>query len=169
MTKKLEGAGQMKHKSRICTMTLLDPQKNEVQAKAGLNWGFSKGHVCPNDSYITIRIAHCRQFPELFPERILLPVKTRRYETKMITAIWDDGTSMDCSLEGTQSDSLTGKIYPKQLASISDKSIMGDYFRKRLGVAYGKRITKADLLRYGRTDVAVSLTDDGKYYIDFSV
>jgi hypothetical protein len=46
---------------------------------------------------------------------------------------------------------------------------LGEYFRNRLGLANGACVTRADLDRYGRTDVTFIKIDDEHYYMDFSV
>ena len=38
-----------------------------------------------------------------------------------------------------------------------------------MGIAEGKPITYADLQKYGRTSIDVSLQGEGIYYFDFSV
>ena len=48
-------------------------------------------------------------------------------------------------------------------------SLIGEYFRNRLGLADGVFIETDDLLRYGRTDVEFYKLDDENYYMDFSV
>lgn len=155
-----------------CRMTLLDPRTGEVQNASGLNWGQSAGNVNPNDACIPIRIDHIRMFPELFPPKQTLPTavngrgRTQRHNDS-IEIIWDDGTTMEGLLEGSQP---VGRVrYPKQLASFPNKDIFGLYIRQRIGVpADGSRITREHLERYGRTDIDVSLQAEGVYFLDFS-
>jgi len=63
--------------------------------------------------------------------------------------------TMDALLEGTQEE--RGIIYPKQISTAPQKSIMGEYLRFRLGVPLGQMVTINDLHRYGRTDIDVSI------------
>ena len=84
-----------------------------------------------------------------------------------IEIIWDDGISMEGLLEGSQP--IDGIIYPKQISSFPNKSELGEYFRRRLGVPFGQPVRRLHLNRYGRTDVAVSLINEGVYRFDFSV
>ena len=90
----------------------------------------------------------------------------------IIEIIWDDGTEMKGLLEGSiPKKDVAGKIelYPKQLASCPQKSELGKYLRQRLGIREGVSITLADLDRYGRRTIDVSLQGEGIYFFDFSV
>ena len=57
----------------------------------------------------------------------------------------------------------------KALTTPLNNSLLGEYFRNRIGVANGAFITKNDLERYGRTDVTFYKIDDEQFYMDFSV
>ena len=62
-----------------------------------------------------------------------------------------------------------GTVIPKQLASSPSKNILGKYLRSRMGIKDLEYvITKADMERYGRTSVDISLISEGVYYLDFS-
>jgi hypothetical protein len=153
-----------------CSMSLLDRYGN-VPSASGLNWGHGQGHVTPNDSYIAIRKEHLRNCPNLFPPKQEFPNirqngRLQRHND-VIEIIWDDGYVMEGLLEGNQNEN--GLIYPKQISSSPQKSIMGQYIRSRLGVPNGYFITRDDLINYGRTDITVSLIDEGIYSFDFSV
>jgi len=156
--------------SNICNMTLLDRYGN-VPSASGLNWGHGQGHVTPNDSYIAIRKEHLRNCPTLFPPKQEFPNVRQngrlQRHNDIIEIIWDDGYVMEGLLEGNQNEN--GLIYPKQISSSPRKSIMGEYIRHRIGVPNGSFIIINDLIHYGRTDITVSLIDEGIYYFDFSV
>lgn len=158
--------------TKVCRMVLYDPKTNEVQPATGLNWGQGAGNVNPNDSCIPIRAPYIDNYPELFPPKQTDPIKTdprgrvQRHNSP-IELIWDDGTVMDGSLEGTYTKNNI--IYPKQIASFPEKKNLGIYLRNRLGVKPGSKVTMDDLKRYGRDNVDVSLISEGVYYIDFSV
>lgn len=81
-----------------------------------------------------------------------------------------DGTKMTGLLEGSVVKKEDGKtvLYPKQISSSPQKSILGEYIRKRLGVEKEEPITMKDLDKYGRTSIDVSLLGEGIYYFDFS-
>lgn len=154
-----------------------------VPTGSGLNWGLSYGHTAIGDAYIKIPIEVERNYPKFFNECDLDYMKTHKTDRKKIRYsepvefIWDDGTVMNISLEGTQD--VNGVLYPKQLSSYSSltrnelgysaKSILGRYLRKRMGVSINHRITYQDLLDYGRTNVAISKISDGVYSADFNV
>ena len=57
----------------------------------------------------------------------------------------------------------------KAITTPENNSRIGEYFRNRLALANGAPVTKADLIRYGRTDVEFIKLDDEQYYMDFSV
>ncbi len=158
----------------ICRASFLD-NKGLVPKGSGLNWGFGKAHNQHDVAYIPIKAEYIKSFPNLFPpkkyvfgiENVNSKGKKNR-ENDEIELIWDDGTVMMGLLEG-QGVKANGHIYPKQLSSSSQKSILGKYLRKRIGVDVDHLICKRDLLKYGRTHIDISLIGDGLYYMDFSV
>ena len=157
--------------TQFCRMSLLD-RNNNVAERSGLNWMFSRGHVAKNDAYIAIKKEYIRSYPTLFPPKqdfSTMSVKGGRphRHNDIIEIIWDDGTTMNGLLEGSQNEN--GIIYPKQISSAPKKSLMGEYIRYRLNIPLGKKITREDLKNYGRTTIDVSLQDEGIYYFDFSV
>lgn len=156
-------------KNRVCILSLLDKSGN-MPAASGLNWGQSeKGNVNPNDSYISIRVQNIRAFPEIFPEKAMISenqLGKKSRQNDPVDVIFDDNTIMSCLLEGSQN--LDGKTYPNKLSSFPKKSDLGKYFRSRLGKGDGEKITKKDLIDYGRTDVYMQKIGQDQYYIDFS-
>lgn len=173
-TEEYKGQYQLLLKEGICRASLLDAH-NQVPAKSGLNWGLSKGHVKLGDAYIKISMDYIRDFPQLFPAKKYVGIENtnstgrRSRENDEVELIWDDGVRMIGLLEGQQSAQINGSIYPKQLSSSPNKSILGVYLRKRLGVSLEHRITTRDLLRYGRANIDIALIGEGIYYLDFSV
>ncbi len=157
----------------LCYLSLLG-KNGEVQNAAGLNWGQNpNNHTTKNDAYIKIRVQDVKTFPELFPPKQLNPLKKFDNRGRMhrhndaIEIIWDDGVSMDGLLFGNQT--IDGMLYPKQVTSFPSASEMGIYLRNRLGVPIDQPIRKHHLIKYGRTDVAVSKIGEGVYRFDFSV
>jgi hypothetical protein len=154
----------------VCNMSLLDRYGN-VPSASGLNWGHGQGHVTPNDSYIAIRKEHLRNCLTLFPPKQEFPNLRQngrlQRHNDIIEIIWDDGYVMEGLLEGNQNEN--GLIYPKQISSSPQKNIMGAYIRHRIGVPSGNFITIDNLINYGRTDITVSLIDEGLYSFNFSV
>lgn len=154
-----------------CEMTLLT-RSNEIPEASGINWGHGNAHTTPNDAYIAIRSEYVKRYPQLFPPKQTVPSSTEHggrlhRNNDAVEIIWDDGTTMEGLLEGNYN--IDGVIYPKQVSSSPRKSIMGEYLRQRLGLESGAKVTRADLERYGRTSISVSLQSEGIYYFDFSV
>lgn len=155
-----------------CLLSLLG-RGREVQNIAGLNWGQNpNNHTNPNDSYIKIRRQDVNNFPELFPPKQEFPIHTQNRgrahrHNDAIEIIWDDGTVMDGILFGNQT--INGVVYPKQVGSFSQYKIMGIYLRERIGVPLGQPIRRTHLDSYGRTDVEVTLLNEGVYRFDLSV
>lgn len=158
----------------VCRATLLD-RNGQVSKKSGLNWGLSKGHVSEGDAYIRITSNYIKLFPSLFPPKKYVGMDNplskgkKNRENDEVELIWDDGEKMIGLLEGQQTKTINGLVYPKQLSTSPSKSILGKYLRKRLGVDLNHMITKSDLLKYGRTNIDISLIGEGIYYLDFSV
>ena len=160
-----------------CTLELYDPSTGEVQDMSGLNWGFSNGNVVPGDAYIAIRMKHLRAHPNLFQPIFFNPTKGHRYRSKSKEAaelIWDDGVIMKVLFEASQP--LNGNVYPKQIASIPRKNILGEYIRERIGLPPisnenrpEEKIKREHLIRYGRDSISLSLIQPGLYKADFSV
>lgn len=159
----------------ICRASFLD-KKGLVPKKSGLNWGCSGGHVKEGDAYIRITMDYIKTFPKMFPPKKYVDgieninsTGRKNRENDEVELIWDDGTVMTGLLEGQNYNKLDGMVYPKQLSSSPNKSIMGEYLRKRLGVSMKHVITKTDLKKYGRYSIDISLIGEGIYYMDFSV
>lgn len=154
----------------------------DVHAAAGLNWGFSNGLSSPNDAYVKIPKQQILHNPLLFPAK-------SGDENEPIDVIWDDGTEMQMLLEGNQE--ARGIEYPKQISTYKNKSELGIYLRKRIGLVIGqdlvipetlskeqlvqnaeqyreKLITKEMLDQYGRNSIHIKLIGDRTYYFDFS-
>ena len=130
-------------------------KRGQVPIKSGINWGLANAHVSPNDAYIPIRTSHLRSGFFLNHGGV--------YST-----LWDDGIKMSLVAEGTQPLNGNG-IFPKQLTSFPDKFVLGFYLRKRIGVAVPNKVTSADLKKYGRTDIEVTIIANGSLKADFSV
>jgi hypothetical protein len=153
-----------------------------VPTASGLNWGFTKkGLSSPNDAYIKVTTQAIKKLPDLFPRK-------REDLNEPIDVIWDDGEKMQMLLEGSQE--VNGFKYPKQIGSFGDKSILGEYIRKRIGekinqnlvVSYktkkefnlnyategDKLLTKEILEKYGRTDIKIKKIGEDSYLFDFS-
>lgn len=161
------GRNYIEQNNLTCEMVLYDPRTGEVQPYSGLNWGFANANVRLNDALIAIRMDHIRAAPKLFPE-IHRDPDDNSVLNQVVEFVWDDGFVMLGRLEGSQPRNVPVQ-FPKQIASYPNKDILGEYIRRRLNVATGQRVTMADLVRYGRNSITVSLIEEGVYSIDFSV
>lgn len=121
-------------------------RSGEPGTRSGLNWGQRNGRE-PNQAYIPLpsRIAKSGFFP---------------LEKRHFTAITDDRHQLILRVEQQNNKAIT---------TPARNSDLGEYFRNRLGLQNGAYITKADLDRYGRTDVKFIKLDDETYYMDFSI
>ena len=126
------------------TLSLIT-RSGEPGKRSGLNWGQRPGRN-PNEAYISLpsRIAKSGFFP---------------LEKRHFTAITDDRHQLILRIE-QQND--------KAITTPARNSDLGEYFRNRLGLANGAFVTRADLDRYGRTDVIFLRLDEETYYMDFS-
>lgn len=161
-----------------CRLSFLSKKLGgKVPVGSGLNWGANStqvggtSHTCIGDAEIRITKEAITNFPELFPPKLGTPSKKTggkpQRQNDEIELIWDDGVIMKGLLEQNIHDG--DLIYPKAICSSDSKAELGLYLRNRIGVSPTHVITKADLDRYGRTDVTVSLQAEGVYYMDFSV
>lgn len=164
-----------------CKLPLYSLRNNQVHEKGGLNWGFSSGHVAEGDGYIALPKEIIKNNLNLFKpfDQNYQSKGGKKRNSDPVEIIWDDGYIMPASFEGAQN--IDGLTYPKQITSysaktprlngkrISKKSILGRYLRNRIGVPVDYLITMDDLNNYGRTDITLSLIEEGIYYADFSV
>lgn len=155
--------------------------KGDVHSGAGLNWGFSNALPAPMDAYISIPVSLIKDNLDFFA--------SKDKDERIIEIIWDDGTEMLASLEGSQN--VLGKKYPKQISSHPHKCDLGRYLRRRIGEyiqedlvfpeglskveleenphKYAEKfILKEQLLKYGRTDITVFKIGPSRYFFDFS-
>lgn len=117
-----------------------------VPQRSGLNWGQRPGRE-PNQAYLSVPVEIQRS--GFFPDR---------GEAFIIEC--DDGYTIKC---------VRSQDNGKAIESPTDNSIIGNYFRSRLGVRPGHMVTFAHLQAYGRTSVDVHYRNDHLYYLDFSI
>lgn len=115
----------------------ISTNKNDVSASSCLNWGYSNGLPQLGDAYIPISSLFLKTNPEIFGEK-------NKDDNMPIEVIWDDGEVMTLLLEGNNEGIENGKIYPKQISSYKDKSILGDYLRKRIGEKINRKLLFTD-------------------------
>ncbi|MDY6895205.1 MAG: NgoFVII family restriction endonuclease [Thermotogota bacterium] len=128
------------------TVSLLDRNDNLPQ-RSGLNWGQRpKERREPNQAYIrlTADIYHTDFFP---------PISIH------FTVFTDDGKTLICT---------RAQQNGKAIHTPHNNSLIGEYFRNRLGVEFGERLLTDHLIRYGRTNLTFYKIDDETYYMDFA-
>lgn len=117
----------------------------ETGTKSGLNWGQRDGRE-PNQAYIGLPASIARS--EFFP-----------LGKQHFSVVTDDNKQLILRVEQQNDKAITTPM---------NNSLLGEYFRNRIGVANGAYVWRADLERYGRTDVDFYKLDDEHYYMDFS-
>ena len=130
---------------RQVELPLVDRNGN-VPSRSGLNWGQREGRD-PNQAYLSV--------PAPIAQSGFFPPRTVHFNV-----LTDDGQTMELSV---------AQDGDKALHSPNDNSIIGRYFRRRLGLQDGEYVTRAHLDAYGRTTVTMLKDDDENYYLDFSV
>jgi len=116
--------------------------------RSGLNWGQRpEEHREPNQAYIRLPASIYRT--DFFP-----PVKVH------FTLLTDDSKILICT---------RAQQNGKAIHTPHNNSLIGEYFRQRLGVANGAPIVLKDLSNYGRTDIDIYKIDDETYFMDFAV
>ncbi|MCB9136299.1 MAG: NgoFVII family restriction endonuclease, partial [Anaerolineales bacterium] len=128
-------------------LTLLDRFGTSLPQRSGLNWG-QRPEVGrePNQAYI--KLPSSVYNTDFFPDR-----------TIHFTVLTDDGRVLICS---------RAQDNGKAIHTPHNNSLIGEYFRNRLGVPNGAPVKLEDLQRYGRTDINFYKIDDETYFMDFS-
>ena len=131
-------------------VSLLDFRNSTtLPPRSGLNWGQRpEEHREPNQAYIHL--------PASIYRTSFFPPKTVHF-----TVLTDDAKVLICTRAQEE--------YGKAIHTPHNNSLIGEYFRNRLGVASGAPVSLGDLHRYGRTDVDFYKIDEETYYMDFSV
>lgn len=126
------------------TLSLIT-RTGEPGKRSGLNWG-QRPKRNPNEAYISL--------PSKIAKSGFFPMEKRHF-----TVITDDRHQLILRIEQQNHKAIT---------TPARNSDLGEYFRNRLGLANGAFVTRADLDRYGRTDVTFLKLDEETYYMDFS-
>jgi len=136
---------------RSVKVSFLDKNGNLPDGASGLNWAFrpDKPRKNLNEAYI--------QLPPAVYKSDFFPLRGTDF-----TVLTDDGKSLMCTR--AQKDEKGHAIETPE-----NNGILGEYFRYRLGLPYGSKVSKQDLLEYGRTDIEFRKIDDETYELDFSV
>lgn len=128
-------------------ISFLDRQGTLPQ-RSGLNWGQrpEEGRE-PNQAYIKLPSSVYKT--DFFP-----PIAVH------FTVLTDDNKVLICT---------RAQQNGKAIHTPHNNSLIGEYFRHRLGIPSGHPVTKNDLHRYGRADIDFYKIDDETYFMDFSV
>jgi hypothetical protein len=112
---------------------------------SGLNWGQRPGRE-QNQAYLSVPayIQRVNFFPGL-GQHFLME--------------FDDGEIFTC---------VRAQANGKAIETPGNNSLLGVYFRRRLGVAPGYMININHLVNYGRTSIDVSHKDVNRFFVDFS-
>lgn len=132
--------------SENVTVSLL-ANDGTLPARSGLNWGQRPElNREPNQAYIRL--------PSSIYSSNFFPVVGIHF-----TILTDDRRILICT---------RAQQNGKAIHTPHNNSLIGEYFRNRLGVANGAPVTLQDLNNYGRTDITFYKIDDETYYMDFS-
>jgi hypothetical protein len=137
------------------TLSLL-ARGDETGIHSGLNWGQRSGRE-PNQAYIKLPIKIART--DFFPLEGNLSGKHNPH----FSVLTDDGINLILRVEQQNNKAITTPL---------NNSLIGEYFRNRMGVANGAFVTRQDLENYGRTNVTfykIGDEQDVQYFMDFSV
>lgn len=118
----------------------------EVPTTSSLNWG-QREKRDPNQAYIPL--------PSKISKTGFFPLNKRYF-----TVVADDGECLIMRVEQANNKAIT---------TPSDNAEIGRYFRSRLGLHEGEKITRQHFEKYGRTDVTFTKLDDEHFLLDFSV
>jgi len=127
------------------TLSLLARDGNTGR-RSGLNWG-QRDKREPNQAYIPLPVNIARS--EFFP-----------LKKKQFSVLTDDGKQLILRVEQQNDKAITTPL---------NNSLLGEYFRGRLGIGNGEYVTLQNLLDYGRTDVVFYKLDEEQFFMDFSV
>lgn len=127
------------------TLSLL-ARGGETGRRSGLNWGQRDGRE-PNQAYIPLPASVARSG--------FFPLNRRQF-----SVLTDDGIQLILRVEQQNDKAITTPLNNSQI---------GEYFRRRIGVANGAFISRIDLENYGRTNVAFYKLDEEQFFMDFSV
>ena len=139
---------QQNTNSEDCVTLSLVTRRGIVAGRSGLNWGQRpEHHRNPNQAYLRIP-AHIAQ-TGFFPPRATQFTVCTDDRATFIAVVAQDGD--------------------KAIHTPDGNNILGEYFRRRLGVPLGAPVTRAHLDAYGRTDVRFCKLEEETFEMDFSV
>ncbi len=139
-------------------LSLLNSKTGETHTSSGLNWGHRKNYYRKKDGTISERYRNPNEayipLPKHIAQSDFFPLGKQHF-----TVVTDDRKQLTLRVE-QQGD--------KAITTPKSNAMLGEYFRNRLGMPNGAFISKADLERYGRTDVTFIKVDDEQYFMNFA-
>jgi hypothetical protein len=134
------------------TLSLLARGGN-TGTRSGLNWGQRDGRE-PNQAYIPLPsdVARSGFFP--------LAGNSSGKDNPHFSVLTDDGKQLILRVEQQNNKAITTPM---------NNSLLGEYFRNRVGMGNGEYVTLQHLNNYGRTDVTFYKLDDEQFFMDFSI
>ncbi len=126
------------------SLTINSRGSEMVPYRSGLNWGQRQGRNL-SQAYLPISATDQRNgfFPDIGKEFI---VECDDGERLLLVRAQQNG---------------------KALQTPENNALLGEYFRRRLGVKKGDPVAIRHLREYGRTTVDIFKTSEGKYLLDF--
>lgn len=122
-------------------------RSGEISKRSALNWGQRpEERREPNQAYIPLKA-------DIYNTNFFPPVRQH------FTVYTDDNKVLICS---------RAQQNGKAIHTPHDNSLIGEYFRNRLGVPNGAEITDEHFLNYGRFDLDFYKIDEETYFLDFS-
>lgn len=117
----------------------------QVPKVSGLNWGQRPGRE-QNQAYLSI--------PAYIQRSNFFPEPGRSFVIEC-----DDGEIFNC---------IRAQANGKAIHTPLNNSLLGVYFRRRLGVMSGYMVKVDHLIKYGRSSVDITKLSDDRYFLDFS-
>lgn len=130
--------------SVVLPLVQLTRNVGQVHEKSGLNWGQREGRN-PDQAYIPI--------PSAIANKGFFPPRGEHFQL-----ITDDGESFIATV---------AQDGDKAIETPHDNSLLGKYFRKKLGLAFGVFVDTEDLTRFGSTGVMIEYVADDLYRLIF--
>ncbi len=133
------------NESNEVRLPLFSERDDKIHAVSGLNWGQREGRE-KNQAYIPIpsKIAQSDFFPE---------------KGQHFSVLTDDGFPFVC---------VRAQDGSKAIETPHDNSILGKYFRKKLGLPLGSFVSLEDLDRFGSRYVKFTKLDEEDYLMSFT-
>lgn len=137
----------IKNEFEFVTLPFTTKLKGELKVPkaSGLNWGQRPGRE-QNQAYLSI--------PAYIQKSNFFPLPGHPFLIEC-----DDGEIFNC---------IRAQANGKAIHTPLNNSLLGIYFRRRLGVMPGYMVKIDHLIKYGRSSVDISKLTDNRYFLDFS-